>query len=252
MVCCLVGGCNRVDVPIGSDAKELALTGIAKIEQRLFDDGLSCLRGAIEINPNDAGRGLQGSSKSEIDTDHLRFGEIQLRRLLEDRPALASCVSPGDELWNWTVRKLAGEDAGRPIEWDAKDPSPFDGDTDLDGGLDSDGQIWIQIGDVQDGSLEERCDNLWARLVLELYRAADFSRTSELRLRVRYGRISLDEYVLARMALEERAIEKTRAFYVTSFAPSRLSQGAQQLWPDAWYCSRFFSSRPISRNELEA
>ncbi len=165
--------------------------------------------------------------------------------MLADRPVMAQALKPGDEPWDWTVRKFAGEDTGKLINWDAKDPSPRESDANP-----SRMDAWLQLRERRnDRSLDYECDALWSELVFELNSLAiNMDHTDRLGRawfpdeQLAAEEFDEDQSILALMAAEERAIERARAFYLEVYAPRRLKQGAKHLWPDEWHCFRYFST----------
>lgn len=208
-------------------------------EQSKFADGIDTLLLAVESNAGDAGRDLELAASSALDKRQLEHGEQQLKRMLADRPEMALCLKPGDSFWNRIVRKFAGEDAGKLVIWDAKDPEPFNSDS-----VAEKNEVFIQVRDRRDCSSEYECDALWAGVILELFRTAITAR-SDLRARMQAGQLEPEDYVLEQMAITERAMEQTRAFFLKVYAPLRVASGAKELWPNEWHAYRFFPSKAV-------
>jgi tetratricopeptide (TPR) repeat protein len=218
-------------------ASELASRAELFFRQGQLDEGIDTLLRAVEVNQGDAGRDLDFSTNSTLDSDKLSHGEQQLKQMLSDRPAMSACLKPGDRFWNFVVRQFAGG-AGALIYWDSKNPKPFDSDI-----LTDRNEAFIQARDRSSFSSEYDCDALWANVIFELYRAANTSDRMRLLGQMQGGKLSPDEYALEQMAIAERAKQQTRAFFLHFYAPMRVSAGATKLWPSEWYGYRFFTSK---------
>ena len=83
---------------------------MAYFDQKDFDKGTADVLEAIRLNPGDLFVEYQLATNKELSPESLKHGEEQLRNMLRDRPAMAQFVSPQDKLWQWAVRKFAGED----------------------------------------------------------------------------------------------------------------------------------------------
>ena len=88
-----------------------------------YDRGIADLRTAIRLNPKDQAAKFEAWPKAAVSADALRHGQRQLRELLKDRPELARQGESAKPLFEWAVRKFAGEDLGEEIFWDAADPN---------------------------------------------------------------------------------------------------------------------------------
>jgi len=243
---CSFSSTSTAAKPDKQDAIELAKRGKLLCDQQRYAEAITYLAQAAAANPGDYGQGYNvATSEFTLDAGALKHGERQVKQMLADRPVMAQALEPGDKLWKWTVRKFAGEDTGKLINWDANDPSPRESDSNP-----SRMDAWIQLRECRnDQSSDYECDALWSELVFELNSLAiNMDHTDRLGRawfpdeQLTEEEIDEEQAILALMAAEERAIERARAFYLGVYAPRRLKQGAKHLWPDEWHCFRYFPS----------
>lgn len=213
----------------------LARRGIARLEHGEVAEGRADLTAAIKLNPGDAGVDFSAVTGQMLDAEAMRHGETQVRQMLRDRPAMAEHVVEGDLLWTWTVRKFAGEDLGTPIFWNPASSEPFPACSEPPANG-APGAIRVR---AINASTPHAFDRLWSCAVFELYNITSAREWEEIWDRVEGESISRDEYVRAMLNSEERAGQKTRAFYLTKLLPWRQSQKLE-IGDVATWCWRFF------------
>lgn len=212
--------------------------GCAYIKHKEYKKGIADIRKAIQLNPGDLGNTYQASTDKKLSAEALAHGEQQIRQMLKDRPAMATHVAPGDKLWTWAVRKFAGEDLGTLVYWDSTTPVmaaaanvPSDGK--------SYGRIQVAPSEitsfVKEGSFEE----LWRNAVFELYNVASSPKFFEIERKARQSSVTRDEYVTMYLNTEEFALQRTRAFYITSFLEWMPDGVMENTNPWMWGCNLF-------------
>lgn len=190
---------------------------------------------SIEDSDDHAGKGYQPLRETPLDEEALRHGEEQLKAILRDRPEMAEYVKPGDRLWTWAVRKLAGEDIGEPIYWNPRSMRILGAShqmpTDVYVGsirLSADPEV---RGDG-DGTAFE---SLWSKLVFELHNitfAKHFSRVFD---GAGSGRSSHEQFLIDISQVESQAGELTSAFYAHVFLPWAQEAGFRASNTQFWY-----------------
>ncbi len=212
--------------------------GMAYFDQKDFDKGSADILEAIRLNTGDVGADYQLTTKKELSPALLKHGEEQLRNMLRDRPTMAQFVSPQDKVWQWAVRKFAGEDLGAPFHWD---PTPPDHAL----GLSAPGnKPAIQVSQIRVDLPDRRqCtfDELWAAAVFELHNITSSSIWSDIDQQVLNGKLKRDDYAVAMLESEELATQRTRAFYLKFYLPWIREKGKIDTSPRDWYCEFFFS-----------
>lgn len=141
----------------------------------------------------------------------LRHAEGQLRQLLADRPQLCQGpVQEGDPIWQWILRKLAGEDTGSLIHW-AKGPQRgFEPPKGVQAAhryptATHEGLIWLN----PQGSAEQ----LWASLIYELFNISNHAAFAQIEEDVQRGRCNKEQYIYRYAQLEHGAALRTANFY---------------------------------------
>ncbi len=109
-----------------NEPKNYGLRGTALLRKGDYDQGLADLKTAIRLNPNDLGTTYQPASNKELSPEALKYGNQQVQKMLEDRPAMAQYGNETAFLRSWAARKFAGEDLGSLIDWEPTPPMHSD------------------------------------------------------------------------------------------------------------------------------
>ena len=159
--------------------------------------------------------------------------------MLADRPAMSKYVKPNDEIWNWAVRKFAGEDVGSPVDWNSDDEDLEAGESHVPVGKD---HAYIKIARMHKDLQETRpasFEELWAVAVFELHNVGNSNEWQKLDEMAEKGQLTREEYALGILTGEIRAAQCTRAFYVKVFLPWLHAKGIDTTNPREWYCASF-------------
>jgi tetratricopeptide (TPR) repeat protein/protein involved in polysaccharide export with SLBB domain len=189
------------------------------IERGSHDRGLAGLRTAIRLNPNDQAATFEPWPKTPITARALRHGQRQLAAMLKDRPTLAEHGKSAEPLYQWAIRKFAGEDLGEEIfwasahlDWEGVNYPPSD---------EIPGCIMVAERHGSGKTTDERVsfDEMWNTVVFELYNITNAAAFEELDRQATKGELSRSQYVAKTMKIESRAAEKTRSFYIHVYLP---------------------------------
>ncbi len=192
---------------------------------------------AIDLTPDDAGKNYQPLSDTPPSDEALRHGEEQLKAILRDRPEMAEFVKPGDRLWTWAVRKLAGEDVGEPVYWNphplrhapARHATPNERQV---------GSIQIaadpKVRGDEESTAFEKC---WSCLVFELHNMTFADEFAKVNGAVETGELSKHDFIRATSQIEGRADQLRCAFYAHVFLPWAKEAGFSQSGPNGWMAS---------------
>ena len=165
--------------------------------------------------------------------------------MLADRPRMAEHVEKGDKLWNWAVRKFAGEDLGTPIDWDPTSPEPF---ASRSGEPTAGKHGLIQLNLLRPAETaqqnqfdrpQQTFEELWGCAVYELYNVTSSPDWVRFESESDSGKLTRDEYIQAMMRSEWNASERSRAFYVKFFLPWLRSKDLNTTDPKHWFCGDF-------------
>jgi tetratricopeptide (TPR) repeat protein/protein involved in polysaccharide export with SLBB domain len=186
-----------------------------------YDLGMRDIETAIRLNPKDQAAKFEAWPKTPLSAEALRHGERQVRQMLKDREAMGEHGELADPLYEWAIRKFAGEDLGEEVFWNAADQAPrFNGcnhpPTDNEPG-------WINVREIDDQELEIgkklSFEKAWVVAVFELYNIASAKDFDQLERQASSGEISKDQFAAKRTEIESRAAEKARSFYIHVFLP---------------------------------
>jgi hypothetical protein len=177
----------------------------------------------LRTNPEQAGgyarRSLTYGEPTAGDLDH---GRGQVEQLLKDRPEMARLVTPDDEIFQWAVRKFAGEDVPGRILWDRELPAIAWADHRVPTPgkparvrLRTAMPLGASLGPTRSFGFEE----LWSMLAYELHNVQSYQRFREVAEAARDGHLTRDGYVLENTRLEFHALQRTRAWYLDCFRP---------------------------------
>lgn len=212
--------------------------GMLWIEFGEYDTGIKRLQTAIRLNPKDPAATFETWPKAKLSADALRHGERQVQQMLKDRPAMAQYGDKAKSLCEWAAHKFAGEDLRQMIYWSNNAPHPrFDADhRPPSPGQENSGFIRVRAK-YEDGpnqGRERSFEELWSSAVFELYNIANVKEFWTLFAEGDPGTLSKQDFVAKAIAIESRAAEKTRAFYIHVFLPWATEHHVASH-PKQWY-----------------
>ena len=221
------------------EAKYQGMLAAALLEKGDYEQGIAALQAAIELHPNDVGGNYKAMSGKELSSAAREHGRAQVRKMLEDRPAMAEYAEEAQFLRIWAVRKFAGEDLGSLIDWDPEPPTDSDAEHTAPGENDH-GSIQVHPTYTHGRrSGEPRCfEELWAGAIYELHNINNAKHFVKLHERAAEGKLSKEEFVGGIVKHEVVAAQETRAFYLTVYLPfaARHKLATQpSLWFAEWW-----------------
>jgi tetratricopeptide (TPR) repeat protein len=186
-----------------------------------YDLGMRDLETAIRLNPKDQAAKFEAWPKTPLSAESLRHGERQVRQMLKDRKVMEDHGKLAEPLYQWAIRKFAGEDLGEEIFWNAADPIPrFNGCNNAPMG---EKLGWIMVRETDDEGPDVgkklSFEKAWSVAVFELYNIANAKEVDRLYLQGSSGEISKEQFAGKRTEIESRAAEKARSFYIHVFIP---------------------------------
>jgi tetratricopeptide (TPR) repeat protein/protein involved in polysaccharide export with SLBB domain len=200
-----------------------------------YDLGIADIQKAIQLNPKDQAAKFEAWPKTPLSADAMRHGERQLRQMLKDRKAMEKHGKLAEPLYQWAIRKCAGEDLGEAVFWNAGNPTPHvDGDNQRP--MDEE-PGWIRVREEHGDGPElgrRSFEDVWCTAVFELYNIANSDDFQRLDRRALRGEVSRVQYVTETIRIESRAAEKTRSFYIHVFLPWA-KQHKIATNPISWY-----------------
>lgn len=105
-----------------------AYLGMLYATLRDYSAARECFAKAVAEDLRGRGLTLPDETTPTLSEEDLAHGRQEIARLLRDRPVLADYVREGTPVWNWIVRRFAGEGGTGRIFWDAEPPVGFDGE----------------------------------------------------------------------------------------------------------------------------
>jgi len=152
-----------------------------------------------------------------LTASNLQDGEMQLQRMLEDRPKMAQHIAKGDALWNWAVRQFAGD--FRQIVWSSQPPDRLECESECS----SDDVPAISVRATwthgAKNSEKKSFSELWACAIFEIFNARNNKRFQELRREAVAGKLSRDEYVRGFLAAERSTAILQHDFFEQFWKP---------------------------------
>ena len=229
------------------------IRGSLQIAQGDYDRGVADIRTAIRLNPKDQAAKFENWPKKPISDNARRHGEEQLHQMLKDREAMGKYGKLAEPLYQWAIRKFAGEDLGEEIYWGNDDPpSPLDG-CHRPPTENIPGCIYIRenYGNGRDVGKRRSFEELWCIAVFELYNITSVEDFALLNHRASTGELSKEQYVVKRIDIELRAAEKTRSFYIHVFLPWAREHSIATD-PFSWYlATRLHPSQSLVPTSLD-
>ncbi|HSV43442.1 MAG TPA: hypothetical protein VLJ10_02715 [Candidatus Bathyarchaeia archaeon] len=161
----------------------------------------------------------------KLTREALVHGEVQVKKMLRDRPAMKEQMTNEDGIWKWAVKKFAGEDLSETIDWNEDAP--------YQEGLASHaypcrserGYIRVKEG----LSFEQS----WAGAVFELINIAyhdEFKRT----IHAAYiGELARENFPVEMARIEFKAVKEAEKFYNATWKPWADNKGISSD-PEKW------------------
>lgn len=166
--------------------------------------------------------------KPQLSKNDIMFGEAQLRRMIQDRPAMAEFITPDSPIWNWAARQFAGGFAGVRYYW--VDDTPYKAPHRFlaaHGFPISTTSGWITVVDVDNDGYCFDGEQMWAALILELLNLRNDQRFKEIWLRALEGKLSKEQFNEQNFRVEYLARAKLAKFYLEFVKPVATSMGKQ-------------------------
>jgi hypothetical protein len=214
----------------------VAELAVMQVNAGQYDAAIANFRIAMSLNPYDCGNDLDFGFSGTLDPNALTHGRIQVRKMLNDRPRMSQYVAETDPLWQWAARNFAGERAGFLVHWDPTSPTE---------GVDAESYrafevrpavIHLSAANSNNRQVGEELgfEKLWRNAVFELYNLSNTDEFDKVEEAAARGEISKDQYVRQVYAIEHKATERTRSFYVGVFLPMARDKGIRTD-PTLWY-----------------
>lgn len=172
---------------------------------------------------------MQIASRIKLSQAALQHGELQVRSMLKDRPAMSRFITPHDIIWKYAVRKFAGEDLPDTIDWSHQ--APYYGA--------EAGHVYpcrserghIRIKKISGPFAFEK---LWARVIFEFHNMASYLRTKQVIRKADAGKLSRKAFIVEMAKTEFKAVLVTEKFYKNVWEDWAKKKG---LWscPYEWY-----------------
>jgi len=178
----------------------------------------------------------------------IQHGQEQVRKMLADRPLMARGIDPSNPMYQWAVRKFAGDELGQPIDWDSSEPSGTEAEHSVPE-LNRRGRVRIRKTHIESsaigGALE--FEELWQHAVFELLNITASGMQYDLLGEVYAGRIDRDQYVRRFFAIEHRAAARTRQIFVDVYLRHNGHPNAP-THPVLWYLTAWGSVDELLQN----
>lgn len=178
----------------------------------------------------------------------IQHGQEQVRKMLADRPLMAQGIDPSNPMYQWAVRKFAGDELGQPIDWDPAEPAGFDADHSPPE-LGRRGCVRIRKDRVESWGIGDapEFERLWNHAVFELINITASGKNYDLLGGVYAGRIDRDQYVRRMFATELYAAERTRRFFVDVYLRHNGHPNVP-THPALWYLTAWGSDDELLQN----
>lgn len=172
--------------------------------------------------------GIKNMQSKQLSRKALKYGELQVRKMIKDRPAMGEYISENDFVWKWAVRKFAGEDLLDSIDWNKK--SPY-----YNSGCDHVYPSKLERGYIRvkkDSGLS--FDRLWAMVIFELHNIASYKLFHKLIKATYKGQLNKRNFIIKMAEVEFKAVRKTEQFYKNVWEPWSNQKGLSTN-PSDWY-----------------
>jgi hypothetical protein len=167
-----------------------------------------------------------------LSVEDLKYGQVQVQRMLTDRPEMARYIRKGDAIWNWCSRQYAGECTGSKYFWSPNEE-------------DNDGLIgWHSVpylgrpGSVTVGqkyNMSRDGEKLWSVAIFELFNLRNDATFLAWDRHASFSKINQHERVKQCVWLEYETTKQLTQFYKKYWMPhsKRLHLNNTHAW--YWY-----------------
>jgi hypothetical protein len=223
-------------------ARELARQASEALKDKDYDQAITLLRWAIAVNPDDEGAGYNPWKFDAGQSAPLMHGQLQVARMLADRPQMAKYVQPTDPLLRSAVLKYMTKFNGMETVWDSTSTSSPSCGAEHSTPVRNVSWGAIRI-DRRDDELCEAAafEKLWAGAMFELHNIENARAFRRLYRQATDGEVTHDEFVKGMVLIEFRAAQRTRRWYVEVFLP-HAKQYELSTDPVEWYCGQWGSA----------
>lgn len=201
----------------------------------------------------------QPKETRKLSSEDIQHGKQQVQNMLRDRPAMQKYVASDgvekyvtedDIIFQWAVRKFAGEDLSATIDWNPDPPHKPDG-IDADHGVPyRDKRGFIRVRKLYSSGPKKgemiSFEDLWAHVVFELINIANADKFSDVWERALMGNLSKEEWVRENTQIEFEAIMKMKEFCKNIWQPWA-SRNGFRIIPNSRFARRM--SLPDSYSE---
>ena len=209
---------HRSDTPITH-----AIRASILLLDKKYDEAIEAWETARELSPSDQQVDVENDVLLDLDApepEEMAAAKEQLMRIAKDLPGLLDDVGEDDPLYQWTVRRMAGQGLGFPVIWDPTEPRAADAEhLPPRGGK----PAKIRIARFRKNSSPKgdpmTVDRWWSGLVFELFNLGNTNGFKELMNEVSAGKLRRTYFVLACVNLERSACRKSKAFYSEVYLP---------------------------------
>lgn len=164
-------------------------------------------------------------------------GDVQVLRLLRDRPQMSKFVSQGDLVWKLVASYFDGKICNSQVSWNSVTPAEeyYVGCHRYPTPARKECYIKLRAknsaGEMLDGEL------LWSCLIFEFYNLGNSQRIYEVYQQAINGKILRKDWIHANTRLEYEAIEPTQRFYKYIWIPHLRKKGlkSNELYWDRGY-----------------
>ena len=173
-----------------------------------------------------------------VSKDDLAFGEVQVAKMVADRPSMGRSVDENSPVWAWCVRRFAGSGTGHRISWD---PAPVESqgyDAEHDGPTGEHGAA-IRVSKHVRDSYDSRQrwltgHQLWAAAVFELNNSCHDPEFDAVWDEALDGKLDKKTFVELNTRLEFAAEEETYLFFQHVWMPWATAKGIENRSETDW------------------
>jgi hypothetical protein len=166
--------------------------------------------------------------KINLTQEDIAFGELQVERMVKDRPEMGRYVTKTDPVWKFCARAFAGEAIGERIFWESSLPTGREYQSDhQDPYQGQKGNIRIRkqyaSGDLAGTGLS--CEELWSCAVFEIENLRNHAAFIALFESGLQGKLSREEWIREHTKLEYGALRRTAAQHQKLWQPMAEARG---------------------------
>ena len=173
----------------------------------------------------------KGNIPASFNIVDLPYGERELEKMIEARPAMGRQIKKGDKLWLWLAARLAGGAIGQKISIVDFANLPYGSVSQYH--VDSDSAVIRLRSKDQNGNVINP-QRLWPAVIFETFNMTHDAEQKAMYAAVIDGKLTREQFIEGSTRAEYKAVKETADFYRDFYFPY-VSENSFRASPREWF-----------------